>query len=95
MTTQSLLFGWLIATACGLAYHLVRGGRLRRLALYVTAAWVAFFLGHWIGGALGWTSLRIGPLNLLPALTGTVLGLIASDILLGPEPSAERDRRRR
>lgn len=95
MTTQSLLFGWLVATACGLVYHLVRGGRLRRLALYVSAAWVAFFLGHWVGGALGWTSLRVGPLNLLPALMGTLLGLVAADVLLGSEGSAQRERRRR
>lgn len=94
MTTQSLLFGWLIATGCGLVYHLVRGGRLRRLALYLSAAWVTFFLGHWVGGALGWTSLRVGPLNLLPALMATVLGLVAADVLLGSDLPADNERRR-
>lgn len=95
MTTQSLLFAWLIATACGLTYHLVRGGRLKRLMLFVASAWVAFFLGHWVGGALGWTTLRVGPLNLLPALTGTALGLIAADVLLGADglPGEKRPRR--
>lgn len=95
MTTQSFLFGWLIATACGLTYHLVRGGRLRRLTLFLASAWVSFFLGHWVGGALGWTALRIGPLNLVPALLGTALGLVVADVLLGSDAQIDKERPRR
>ncbi|MEW6567557.1 MAG: hypothetical protein AB1449_05205 [Chloroflexota bacterium] len=95
MTTQSLLFGWLIATACGLLYHFIRGGRLRRMLLYLVSAWVAFFVGHWIGGLLKWTALRLGPLNLLPALLGTLLGLIAADVLAGSEARFGKDRLQR
>lgn len=96
MTTQSLFLGWLIATACGLLYHLIRGGPLRRLLLYVLTAWVAFFVGHWIGNGLKWTTLRIGPLNLLPALLGTLLGLVVADILAGSQkgPGSDRTHRR-
>ncbi len=92
MTTQSFLFGWLIATGCGLTYHLVRGGRLKRLMFLLASAWVAFFLGHWVGGALGWTMFRIGPLNLASALVGTLLGLVAADILLGSEARTGKER---
>jgi hypothetical protein len=96
MTTQSAFLGLLIATLCGLIFHLIRGGSLGRLGLYVLTAWVAFFTGHLLGNALHWTALRIGPLNLLPALLGTVAGLLAASILAGRnrESPLERDRHR-
>jgi hypothetical protein len=52
MTTQSAFLGLLIATLCGLLYHLIRGGGLSRLGLYVVTAWVAFFTGHLVGNWL-------------------------------------------
>jgi hypothetical protein len=96
MTTQSAFLGLLIATLCGLLYHLIRGGGLSRLGLYVVTAWVAFFTGHLVGNWLRWTALRIGPLNLLPALVATVLGLIAANVLAGGEhvDSGPRGRKR-
>jgi hypothetical protein len=94
MTTQSLLLGVLIASICGLIYHLVRGGGLARLGLYLAGAWISFFLGHLVGGWLGWQALRIGPLNLLPALLATLIGLIAADTFAGSEARREHERRR-
>jgi hypothetical protein len=96
MTTQSAFLGLLIATLCGLLYHLIRGGGLSRLGLYVVTAWVAFFTGHLVGNWLRWTALRVGPLNLLPALVATVLGLIAANVLAGGEhvDSGPRGRKR-
>ena len=96
MTTQSAFLGLLIATLCGLLYHLIRGGGLSRLGLYVVTAWVAFFTGHLVGNWLRWTALRVGPLNLLPALVATVLGLIAANVLAGSEhfDSGPRGRKR-
>jgi hypothetical protein len=85
MTTQSAFLGLLIATLCGLLYHLIRGGGLSRLGLYLVTAWVAFFTGHLVGNWLRWTALRVGPLNLLPALVATVLGLVAANVLAGGE----------
>lgn len=95
MTTQSALLGFLIATACGLVFHLIRGGGLRRIGLYVATAWVTFFIGHWFGEWVGWRALRFGPLNLLPALLATLLGLLASGLLAGGEKSAGKSRFRR
>ena len=96
MTTQSAFLGLLIATLCGLLFHLIRGGGLSRLGLYVVTAWVAFFTGHLVGNWLRWTALRVGPLNLLPALVATVLGLIAANVLAGGEhfDSGPRGRKR-
>jgi hypothetical protein len=96
MTTQSAFLGLLIATLCGLLYHLIRGGGLSRLGLYLVTAWVAFFTGHLVGNWLHWTALRVGPLNLVPALVATVLGLVAANVLAGGEhlDSGPRDRKR-
>ncbi len=81
MTLQGALLGLLIATACGLLYHLIRGGPLRRMAAYVVTAWISFFSGHLVGGWVGLTAPRLGTLNLLPALVATTLGLIGTDFL--------------
>lgn len=88
MTVQSILLGLLIASILGLLFHLIRGGGFGRLALYVATAWVSFFTGHIVGNWLDWRALRIGPLNLLPALLATVLGLIAASLLAGRERGA-------
>jgi fucose 4-O-acetylase-like acetyltransferase len=89
MTLPGALLAFLIATACGLAFHLVRGGRLYRMAQYVFAAWVCFLAGHWLAEACGWRFGRLGSLNLLPALVATVLGLLAVSFLARPETSRQ------
>lgn len=81
MTLQGALLGLLIATACGLLYHLVRGGPVRRMTVFVLSAWLSFFSGHLVGGWVGLTAPRLGTLNLLPALVATALGLIGTDFL--------------
>jgi uncharacterized membrane protein YeaQ/YmgE (transglycosylase-associated protein family) len=88
MTLPGLMLAFLLATACGLAFHLLRGGSLYRLAQYVFAGWVCFFAGHFLAEAFGWRFGRLGSLNLLPALVATVLGLVALSFLARPEASA-------
>ena len=83
MTLQALLLGFLIATAAGLAFHLVRGGALSRLALYVVTAWVSFFAGQFVSMLLHWDYWRLGPLNLFPALLATLVGLLVTTFLIG------------
>lgn len=96
MTVPAALVGLLLATACGLAFHVIRGGGMSRIALDVAAAWVSFFLGHAVGEWLNWELGRVGPLNLFPALLATLLGLIAASALVGPEkPASSRPRRPR
>jgi fucose 4-O-acetylase-like acetyltransferase len=87
MTLPGALLAFLIATACGLAFHLVRGGSVYRMAQYIFAAWVCFFAGHWLAEAFAWRFGRLGSLNLLPALVATVMGLLALSFLARPEPS--------
>jgi ABC-type uncharacterized transport system permease subunit len=85
MTLPGLLIAFLLATACGLAFHLVRGGSLARMAVYVFTAWVTFFTGHALAQAFGWTFGRLGSINLLAASVAVLLGLSAVSILARPE----------
>ena len=95
MNAPSFFLALLIATSCGLVFHLIRGGGIARLGLYVLSSWVAFLIGHLVGTWLKWDFMRIGTLNLLPALLATVLGLMISNLLAGPERKSKRQRRRR
>jgi hypothetical protein len=83
MTWQGLVLGFLLASLSGLLFHVVRGGPLSRLALYVVTAWISFFAGQFVSMLLGWNYWRLGTLNLFPALLATLLGLFASMLLAG------------
>jgi hypothetical protein len=93
MTLAGLIFGFLIASGLGLLYHLVRGGRLMRLFLYLATAWISFFSGHFVGEWFGLSIFRFGSLNLLTALLGTILGLFLANLLAPPERRYSRSRR--
>jgi hypothetical protein len=80
----TVYLGFLIASLIGFAFHALRGGTLARLMLYVVTAWIAFFLGHALAGAMGWDAGRVGGLNLLPAVAATVIGLLVASVLAGP-----------
>lgn len=84
MSLPSIYLGLLISSLLGAAFHLLRGGTLARLLLYLGTAWVAFFTGHWISSLIHWELGRVGSLNLFPAMLATVIGLIAASILAGP-----------
>ncbi len=83
MTLQSILLGFVIATACGVLFHFVRGGPVSRIGLYLLAAWIAFWAGQLLSLLTGWTWGRLGTLNLVPALTATFIGLLAASVLAG------------
>jgi hypothetical protein len=85
MSLPGLLLAFLLATAGGLAFHLIRGGSLVRMAVYVVTAWVTFFAGHSLAQAFGWTFGRLGSINLVAATVATLLSLLAVSVLARPE----------
>lgn len=85
MTLPGILLAFLLATAGGLAFHLIRGGSLTRMALYVLAAWLCFFAGHVLAEAVGWRFGRLGSINLPAAAAAMLLGLLAVSVLARPE----------
>lgn len=94
MTVPGIYFSLIIATGLGLLFHLIRGGSLARLLLYLAAAWIAFMAGHFVAEWLDWHFMRVGPINLFAALLAAALGLLAAALLAGPERSRRRRRRK-
>lgn len=75
MTLPGLLLGMIIASLIGALFHLLRGGGLGRLLLYLLMAWVGFWAGHILGAIQNWTFLSIGPLRLGTAVIGSLVAL--------------------
>ena len=93
MTTPGIVFGVVISSIFGLVFHFLRGGSFTRLLVHIVTSWIAFFVGHFVGEWTNWHFLRYGTLNLFPALLATLVGLIATTILAGPEKPKGRKRR--
>jgi hypothetical protein len=73
MTIPVLLFGIVISTLYGAAYHLWRGGGVGKLILYLVLGWLGFWIGHILGNLFDWSFGSLGPLRLG---TATVTSLI-------------------
>ena len=88
MTIPSLIFAFLVASLCGVLYHLIRGGGLGRLLLFIILGWTGFAVGHLIGIWQGWLLLPLGELNLGLSTLGSLVLLVAGDwisrIRMGP-----------
>jgi hypothetical protein len=75
MTFPTVVLSLIMATVFGAAFHVWRGGDLRRLALYLAASWLGFAVGHLAGAWAGLDLLRIGTLNAATATAGSALAL--------------------
>lgn len=85
MNLPALIFGLLLASGIGLLFHLVRGGPLSRMLLYLLSAWIGFGAGHTVGSWLDLRFLRLGAINLLAALLGALLALVLTEVLAPPD----------
>jgi hypothetical protein len=72
MPIPTIVFGVLLSTLYGAAYHLIRGGSLRRLLFFLVLAWAGFWLGDLLGWYMRWNFASAGVLN---AGMGTVLSV--------------------
>ena len=63
MTLPAILFGIVLSSLYGTAFHFWKGGTLNRLVLYVILSWLGFWVGHIVGGSLGWAFAASGPIN--------------------------------
>jgi hypothetical protein len=82
MLTPAMTLAFILATICGALFHLIVGGDIRQLALYLISAWAGFALGQLIGGLLQLEVMRIGVLQVLPAVLGALGMLLAARLLL-------------
>ena len=81
MTVPTLLFALLIALLYGSFYHLLRGGKGWRLALYLGLSVTGFAIGHLVGLWQGWIFMPLGSLNLGMSTVGRILILVIGDWL--------------
>ncbi len=95
VTLNGFILGLTIASACAFLFHILRGGSLKRLAIYLVSAWIGFFSGHLLGELINWQLLRLGSINLFPALLGTLLSLILTAVLVKPNSRSQKKSRSR
>ena len=78
MPSPAFTFGFILATLTGAIFHLIFGGDIRRLALYLICAWIGFTLGHLAGVIFGIDSFNVGTLRALPAFMGAIIALVVA-----------------
>jgi hypothetical protein len=76
MTLPSLILGFLISTLLGALLHLILGGGLGRLMLYLFLGWIGFWAGQAIASHFGWSFDRLGQLHLMTASILCVLFIL-------------------
>ncbi len=81
MPLPTVLFGVVLATLYGAAFHFWRGGSIRRIFLYFVLAQLGFWAGDTAGWMLGFGFGAIGLMNTGLATLGSVLFLFVGDFL--------------
>ncbi len=82
MPSPAVTIAFILATIYGVVFHLIVGGDVRRLALYLLAGWLGFALGQISGVMLEVDMLRIGSLRTLSATAGAWTALLVARMFL-------------
>jgi uncharacterized membrane protein YeaQ/YmgE (transglycosylase-associated protein family) len=81
MTIPSFILGIIISSLYGAVYHLIRGGSLGRLLLYLIFSWTGFWVGQFLATRLEISFINVGPLHLAAATIGSITFLVVGDWL--------------
>ena len=81
MTFPAIIFGIVLSTVYGTAFHFWKGGSLNRLLLYVVLSWLGFWIGHSVGSAIGWSFAAAGPIDTGMATLGSAVFLFVGEWL--------------
>ncbi len=73
MTIPGLILGTVVGALIGGLLHLLVGGNLGRLILYLIFSVAGFWAGHIAGEILGWTFFSVGPVHFGMAIVGGVV----------------------
>ncbi len=84
MNLTSLIFGGLIATLYGAIFHLIRGGGIGRMIVYIILSWVGFWIGQYLAERQNWDLIDIGSLHLgVASISSLLVMIIGHWVLLG------------
>lgn len=81
MTIPAFFLGCVLALIFGAVYHLIRGGGIGRLILYLIVSGFSFWFGHLVANITGMTFLSLGPIRVGLATLFSIAGLVAADWL--------------
>ncbi|MBN1887743.1 MAG: hypothetical protein JW850_07120 [Thermoflexales bacterium] len=81
LLSPGIIMSALMATLCGAAFHVWRGGGYARLLLYLLAAWAGFALGQLAAWLSGWQFVVIGQVHLLAGIVGCLVLLVLTSWL--------------
>ena len=76
IAAAGLILAFLVSTVYGAGFHVLVGGRLVMVPIYLLCAWIGFAVGHFVGDALGLTTLRLGIVQLFSGSLGAWILLI-------------------
>ncbi len=82
MPSPAVTFAFILATVYGAVFHLLVGGDVRRLALYLLAGWLGFAVGDFAGRMLGVEVFKIGQINAFSATAGAWTALLAARLFV-------------
>ncbi|HEY5982871.1 MAG TPA: hypothetical protein VIU38_05305 [Anaerolineales bacterium] len=81
MTLPSFLLGLICALLIGTIFHFAVDGGLGRLLLYLALSCAGFAAGQGLAVWQGWIFLPLGPLQMGPAVLGSVMLLLLGNWL--------------
>lgn len=84
-SASGLVLGFLLASVYGAVFHLIFGGSIRRIIVYLFAAWVGFFIGQFIGDFLNIEIFKLGKIHLVAASIGAWAMLLVVWWLVGDD----------
>jgi uncharacterized membrane protein YeaQ/YmgE (transglycosylase-associated protein family) len=82
LPSPTITFAFIIATLYGALFHLIRGGDIRRLAVYMLAGWLGFLLGQMVGMTTNFPFFNIGPIHMIPATFGAIVALFFTQFVM-------------
>jgi hypothetical protein len=81
LPSPTTTFGFILATLYGAGFHMIVGGDIRRLALFLLSGWIGFGLGHFLGTTFMIDILNIGTLRVVAATFGALVALTVAHLL--------------
>ena len=79
--SPALTFSLMLGSTYGIVAHLILGGNVRRMFVYILASLIGFAIGQGVGQVMAINSLAMGQINILPATLGAIIAIITGAFL--------------